>query len=142
MGAVGSSKVTLCRRAGFSSGHRYYQPSLSLAENERLYGSWLTSHGHGHNYVLEAYVKGQVDPATGMVINLRELDELLKNVIQPLDHAYLNDDVGYFRQVVPTTENIALFLFQEIEQRLDKSLVLCKIRLYEGDDLWVDVSQD
>ena len=135
--------VTVCRKVTFSCGHRYYRADFTDEENRRLYGSNYSEHGHGHNYVLEAYVEGEVDPETGMVINLRDLDSILLEVTSPLDHHYLNYDVPHFAEVVPTTENIASFCYTEIAKRLTwNHLRLKKVRLIEGGDLWVDCEQE
>ena len=133
-------RVTICRKVSFSSGHRNHRPDLSEAQNRELYGSSYSEHGHGHNYVLEAHVEGVLDTRTGMVMNLRDLDTILNNVTAPLDHHFLNYDVPHFGEVVPTTENLAAFCFQEIANQLpSEEFTLRRIRLFEGTDLWVDV---
>jgi 6-pyruvoyltetrahydropterin/6-carboxytetrahydropterin synthase len=133
-------RVTICRKISFSSGHRNYRSDLSEDENRELYGSSYSKHGHGHNYVLEAHVEGDFDSRTGMVMNLKDLDTILKNVTDPLDHHFLNYDVPYFRDIVPTTENLAAYCFQEIDSGLPSgTFTLRRIRLFEGNDLWVDV---
>ena len=134
-------QVTICRKVSFSSGHRYFQPQLSEEENLEVYGSSYSSSGHGHNFVLEAHFRGQIDPLTGMVINLKKIDQLLKEVVAPLDHHFLNQDVDYFKKVVPTTENIALYCYQQLQNKsysLPDHIELHRIRLFEGDDLWVE----
>lgn len=134
-----SPSVRLARRIYFSCGHRYYSPQLSEAENKKIFGACYTEYGHGHNYTLEAYIEGAIDPVTGMIINLSEVDEVLKAVTAPLDHHHLNFDVPHFKDHVPTTENIAAYLYKQIEGRLHgRALKLHKIRLYEYEDLWVD----
>jgi 6-pyruvoyltetrahydropterin/6-carboxytetrahydropterin synthase len=142
MCAAKANVVTICRKVKFSSGHRYFQPDLTDEENREVYGTSYSEHGHGHNYVLEAYVEGPIDPKTGMVINLKDLDAVLKEVTSPLDHHHLNFDVAHFRQVVPTTENIAAYCFTEIDKRLERRFRLRKVRLYEGSDLWADCRND
>jgi len=138
-----ADQVTICRKVTFSCAHRYHRTELTEAQNREIYGSSYTEHGHGHNYVLHAYVEGIIDPETGMVINLRDLDSILKDVIEPLDHHHLNLDVPYFAKVVPTTENIAAFCFSEIAKRLTLDHInLKKVRLVEGPDLWVDCEQE
>lgn len=131
--------VTVCRRISFSSGHRTYRPDLDEAGNRALYGPAYSPHGHGHNFILEAYLTGMVDPSTGMVVNLKEVDQWLKEVTDPLDHHFLNTDVPYFAGIVPTTENLAIYCYQELLKRIQGTPVqLTKIRLHEGADLWVD----
>ncbi len=133
--------VRLARRVHFSCGHRYFQPKLSEQENKEIFGLCYSEHGHGHNYVLEAYLEGPIDPLTGMVINLMQVDEILKTVTNELDHKHLNFDVPAFKDQVPTTENVVRFCFQRIQAELNKSAnraQLSAVRLYENDDLWVD----
>jgi len=131
--------VTICRRISFSSGHRYYNESLTEEENRRVFGNAYSRSGFGHNFILEAYVEGAVDPKTGMVINLRELDALLKEVVHPLDHHFLNTEVPYFNRIIPSAENIAVYCFDAVSERLDHTRVrLKRVRLYEGPDMWVD----
>jgi 6-pyruvoyltetrahydropterin/6-carboxytetrahydropterin synthase len=130
--------IVLSRKISFAAAHRYYQKSFSEEENERVFGRCYTPHGHGHNYVLEVSVQGEVDPQTGMVINLVDLDTILKEVVDPLDHHHLNFDVPAFVELVPTTENIAWHCFSEIKKRLPKGVTLHRARLYESDDLWAD----
>ncbi len=129
--------ISLSRQIRFSAGHRYYQPAFSDAENKKIFGRCYTEHGHGHNYLLEVTVTGAIDEKTGMIINLTDLDKALKEVIQPLDHQHLNFDVPYFKNVVPTTENIAKYCFQELKKHLT-SVKLVRTRLYETEDLWAD----
>jgi 6-pyruvoyltetrahydropterin/6-carboxytetrahydropterin synthase len=135
----GANLVTICRKTTFSCGLRYARADLTESENRNLYGSSYSKHGHGYNYVLKAYVEGPIDPETGMVINLRDLDSILAEVTKPLDHHFLNYDVPYFAEVVPTTENIAVYCFREIAKHLIWDHVrLKKVRILEGPDLWVD----
>ncbi len=131
----------LARRAHFSCGHRYYQPALSEEANREIFGSCYSEHGHGHNYILEAYLEGPIDPLTGMVINLMDVDAILKVVTGELDHRHLNFDVPAFKDEVPTTENVAKFCFRRIQEELEKGASpakLTSVRLYENEDLWVD----
>ena len=132
--------VTLSRKIVFSSAHRYVNPDFSEAQNIEAFGACYNEHGHGHNYVLEAYLNGPISKQTGMVINLKEVDSILKEVIAPFDHHHLNFDIEEFKTAVPTTENIATLLFKKLSIRFSQlNVTLAKVRLYEGDDLWVDV---
>ena len=143
MTPVESNRVTICRRISFSSGHRYFNEELSEEENRRIYGEAYSENGFGHNFVLEAYVEGKIDTKTGMVINLQDLDSVLKGVINPLDHHFLNTDVPYFRKTVPTVENLAVYCFSSIEKKLDQLQVSLRlVRVYEGPDMWVDYPAD
>jgi 6-pyruvoyltetrahydropterin/6-carboxytetrahydropterin synthase len=104
--------VHLTRRYRFSAAHRLHNEALSAEENAGLYGKCNNPRGHGHEYVLEATVGGEVDPATGMVMDLTELDRLVKHeVLDRFDHMHLNLDVENFRVRVPTTENLCIEIY-------------------------------
>jgi 6-pyruvoyltetrahydropterin/6-carboxytetrahydropterin synthase len=135
------SEVHITRVVGFSAAHRYHSDALSEEENRRVFGKCNRPHGHGHNYRLEVTVGGEVDPVTGMVMNLADLDRLLKEqVVEPLDHSFLNHDVEHFANVVPTSENIALWLRERLRPALDELGVRLEcLRLYESDDLYAEV---
>ncbi len=95
----------------FSAAHRLASPRLSYEENVEIYGKCARPHGHGHNYHLEVTVKGQIDPRTGMIADLSELQKAIDDyVVEPFDHTFLNKDIPYFEQVVPTAENIAVHI--------------------------------
>jgi 6-pyruvoyltetrahydropterin/6-carboxytetrahydropterin synthase len=111
----GAVKVELGRRYRFAASHRLHTAQLSEEENYRVFGKCNNPYGHGHNYVLEVRLSGPVDPATGMIANLAELDAFVeREVLEPLDHKSLNEDVAAFRDTVPTTENLC----EEIYRRL------------------------
>lgn len=134
------TRVTICRKISFSSAHRYWRPDLTEEENRAIYGSKYSPHGHGHNFVLEASLEGVMDPETGMVVNLKDLDADLKAITDPLDHHHLNLDVPFFAETVPTTENIAAYCFAELQKCYPGGDIhVRKVRLYEGSDLWVDI---
>lgn len=136
-------KARLARRVHFSSGHRYFSDQLSEQENQRVFGSCYSPYGHGHNYILEAYFEGPIDPVTGMVINLSDVDRILKEATDPLDHHHLNYDIPHFKKIVPTCENIAQYLYDEIEKKIaGQNIKLFKVRLFESEDLWADVGSE
>lgn len=123
-------KISLTRRYRFAASHRLHNPKFSDAENQRLYGKCNNPYGHGHNYVLEVTLTGPVDPATGMIANLGELDPFVEQrVIEGFDHKYLNEEIAEFQGAVPTTENVA----REIYRRLRDFPVakLEKVRIEE-----------
>jgi 6-pyruvoyltetrahydropterin/6-carboxytetrahydropterin synthase len=130
--------ICLSRRIGFSSAHRYYQKKFSEEKNKQVFGRCYTEYGHGHNYILEVTLGGEVDKDTGMVINLVDVDRILKEVTDPLDHQHLNFDVPAFKETVPTTENIAKHCFFEVKKRLPTGVNLVRTRLFENDSLWAD----
>lgn len=131
-------KTYLTRRITFSSAHRYFQKNFSDAENRKIFGKCYSEHGHGHNYVLDVTLCGEVDPLTGMVINLVDVDSILKDVTDPLDHHHLNFDVPEFQETVPTTENIAKYCFEKVAAKLPKGVSLSRARIFEADNLWAD----
>lgn len=112
----GELKVELGRRYRFAASHRLHNAQLSAAENQRVYGKCNNPHGHGHNYTLEIRVSGSVDPATGMIANLADLDQFVqREVLDAFDHRSLNEDVPAFRETVPTTENLCAEIFQRLK---------------------------
>lgn len=109
-------KLSLTRRYRFSASHRLHRASLSEEENFRLYGKCNNVHGHGHNYVLEVTITGPVDPATGMIANLGELDPFVeREVIEPFDYKYLNEEVPEFAVEIPTTENVCREVYRRLQ---------------------------
>jgi 6-pyruvoyltetrahydropterin/6-carboxytetrahydropterin synthase len=123
-------KAYLGRRYRLSASHRLHTPALSEAENREVYGKCANPHGHGHNYTVEVLVGGEIDPATGMVCDLGELDGCVgREVLEPFDHQNLNT-LDAFRNRVPTTENLCI----EIEKRLRGALrgdLSLKVRVEE-----------
>jgi len=110
-------KIELGRRYKFSSSHRLHSEKLSEQENRSVYGKCNNPYGHGHNYVLEVCVSGAVDPATGMIANLVDLDGFVeREVIEPFDHKLLNEEVAAFRQNVPTTENLCKEIYRRLKR--------------------------
>jgi 6-pyruvoyltetrahydropterin/6-carboxytetrahydropterin synthase len=112
----GALKTSLTRRYQFASSHRLHRPKFSEAENTRIYGKCSNPYGHGHNYVLEVTVTGPVDPATGMIANLGELDPFVaREVVEAFDHKYLNEEVAEFAENVPTAENICREIYRRLK---------------------------
>lgn len=131
--------MVITRKIEFSASHVCRNPSLSEDENRRLFGGAANPHGHGHNYVLEVSVEGRPDPVTGMVLDLKELKDLLdREVVQPFDHRFLNFEVPPFDQVIPTAENVARDIWRRLEPHLNGGPKLRRVRLYETPDLYVD----
>jgi len=108
--------IALGRRYRFAASHRLHSDKLSEKENHRVYGKCNNPYGHGHNYTLEVRVSGAVDPATGMIANLPDLDAFVDQaVIEPFDHRSLQDEVSSFREIVPTTENLCIEIFRRLK---------------------------
>ena len=109
-------KVTLTRRYSFSASHRLHSSKMTEAENERLYGKCNNPYGHGHNYEVEVTLAGPIDPATGMIANLAELDAFVqKQVLADFDHRYLNEEIPVFKKTVPTTENLCIEIYNRLK---------------------------
>src|ERR1700687_6208960 len=108
--------MLITRRAEFSSSHVCAHPSLSAEQNRELYGAASNPNGHGHNYVLEVTLAGDPDPATGMIFDLKTLKEIInKNVVEPMDHRFLNHEVSPLDRIVPTAENLAAEIWNRLE---------------------------
>jgi 6-pyruvoyltetrahydropterin/6-carboxytetrahydropterin synthase len=108
--------VELGRRYRFAASHRLHSPQLSEEENWRVFGKCNNPYGHGHNYILEVSLSGKIDPATGMIANLADLDAFVEcRVLEEFDHHSLNEDVAAFREKVPTTENLCIEIFRRLQ---------------------------
>lgn len=130
--------VYLTRKAEFSASHFYHNPEFSAEENRRLFGKCNNPNGHGHNYTLEVTVKGEVNPQSGFVVDLKQLKEVLEHeVLSVLDHRFLNKEVAEFAKAIPTTENLAITIWQRLEPKM-KIARLHRVRVYETNDLFVD----
>jgi 6-pyruvoyltetrahydropterin/6-carboxytetrahydropterin synthase len=122
--------VTVTRRVHFNAAHRLHAPSLTDAENRRIFGLCNNPNFHGHNYDLDVSVEGEVDPVTGYVADLGVVKRIAEEtVVAALDHKNLNLDVPEFRTVNPTAENIAILIWKKLEGRLPGKLV--RIVLWE-----------
>ena len=109
-------RAYLSRRYHFSAAHRLHAPSLSAEQNQTTFGKCNNPYGHGHNYTVEVTYGGQVDQATGMVTNLADLDAYAhEHLLEPFDHTNLNT-LGFFSDLVPTTENLAVELHRIFTQ--------------------------
>jgi len=133
-----SSIVYLTRKAEFSASHLYHNPTFSPEENQRVFGKCNNPNGHGHNYVLEVTVKGEVDTTTGFVVDLKKLKDLMHSeVLDALDHRFLNKEIPEFSTLIPTTENIAIVCWQRLAHKFTAAK-LHRVRVYETPDLFAD----
>lgn len=126
--------VLLTKRIEFAASHRYHNPRWDAGTNRAAFGACNNPHGHGHNYLVEVTVGGDVDPVTGMVVNLYDLKQVLEQVLIEFDHKHLNLDTPYFATLIPTTENIARVLWRLLSQHPEIG-ELTKLTLYEDEDL-------
>ena len=138
---MNNENIVITKTFEFSASHRYWREDWSTEKNEQIFGLCTSPYGHGHNYELHVSVNGEVNPQTGMIINLSDLKKLVNHILDKFDHKFLNIDTPYFKDIIPTTENLALILFDLIDQELagKGKFGLFKIRLYEKNDLYVDV---
>ncbi|MBT3524250.1 6-carboxytetrahydropterin synthase [Flavobacteriaceae bacterium] len=124
-------KVTVSRKAHFNAAHRLFVENWSDEKNQNLFGKCSNSNFHGHNYELIVDVRGEVDLVTGVVIDLKELKDIIKNEVEELlDHKNLNLDVPYFKKVIPTAENICIFIWNILRDKISNDNEL-SVTLYE-----------
>jgi 6-pyruvoyltetrahydropterin/6-carboxytetrahydropterin synthase len=136
-GSRGATIAKVSRRETFNAAHQLYDPARSDEENERLFGKCM--HLHGHNYVLEVVVAGEIQAGTGYVLDLKHLSDVIhRRVIQDVDHRNLNSDVPWLRGLIPTAENLALAFWERIRSELPEGQ-LHTVRLWETDKNWAEV---
>ena len=129
--------VLVGRRESFNAAHQLYDPDLSEAENRRLFGKCANL--HGHNYVVEVVVAGEIDRTTGYVLDLKLLSDVItRQVIRDVDHRNLNTDVSWLSGRLPTTENLAQAFWDRLEPELPDGL-LWSVRVWETDKNWAEV---
>ncbi|MGK7873560.1 MAG: 6-pyruvoyl tetrahydropterin synthase family protein [Xenococcaceae cyanobacterium] len=127
-------EASLTIKTHFSAAHRLALPELSYEKNSEIYGKCARPNGHGHNYHLEVSVTGEIDQRTGMLVDLGALQKVIDDyVVEPFDHTFLNKDIPYFAQVVPTAENIAIYIAQLLQQPIQAlGAELDKVKLIES----------
>lgn len=128
--------VYLTRRECLSACHRLHSQYLTDAENLETFGKCNNPNGHGHNYAIEVTVKGRVDPKTGMVMNITDLKKVMNQAIMDqIDHKNIDLDIPYFKEnrVVSTTENVTVFMWNEVKCRLPQNVHLHEIKVWETD---------
>ncbi len=126
--------VYLTRRTTFSASHRLWSSQLSEEENYAVYDKCANPNGHGHNYVLEVTVRGNVDPRTGMVLNLTDMKRITnEQVINWVDHKHLNYDVPWLEGVIPTAEMLAIKFWERLEREFPEGL-LYEVSLHETEN--------
>lgn len=130
--------VLITRRETFSAGHTLYNPAWDDERNRAVFGKCSNPSGHGHNYVLEVSLSGDVDPDTGFVYDLSELSSLVRKlIITDVDHRNLNVDVEWLRGVIPTTENLACAFWERLDANLPGGR-LYSVRLGETEKNWAE----
>ena len=137
--AAASMTVLVSRRETFNAAHQLRDPSLSEVENRRVYGKCANL--HGHNYVLEVVVAGQIDQATGYVVDLKEVSDIISTrIIEDVDHRNLNTDVPWLEGLIPTAENLAVAFWERISSALPSGS-LRSVRVWETDKNWAEVGE-
>ena len=124
-------KITVCRKAHFNAAHKLHNKNWSKEENTKVFGKCSNENFHGHNYELIVKIYGEIDQNTGMVIDLSYLKKIIeKEIEEELDHKNLNLDIPYFKNIIPTTENLAIYIWKKLNKAIELN---CKITvvLYE-----------
>ena len=132
--------ASLTRRVRFAAAHRYRRPEWSDAKNEEVFGLCARPSFHGHSYVCDVTVRGEIDPKTGFAADLALLDRVLAaEVVQRFDHRNINTDIPEFADglLVPTGENLARFIFERVERALGPAATLLHVRVAEDESLAV-----
>jgi 6-pyruvoyltetrahydropterin/6-carboxytetrahydropterin synthase len=133
-------QLRISRREGFNAAHQLRDPARSDEENRRLYGKCVNV--HGHNYVVEVVVSGEIDPATGYVMDLKQLSDLMASqIINQVDHRNLNTDIEWLRDRIPTAENLALAFWDRLRPHLAAGS-LRTVRVYETEKSSAECSAD
>jgi len=127
-------EATLTVKSHFSAAHRLALPQLTQAENDEIYGKCARINGHGHNYHLEVRVAGEIHPRTGIIVDLAALEQIIDDyILEPFDHTFLNKDIPYFAEVVPTAENIAAYIAKQLQEPIRRlGAELDRIKLIES----------
>jgi 6-pyruvoyltetrahydropterin/6-carboxytetrahydropterin synthase len=134
-----ATTVLVSRRESFNAAHELRDPSLSEAENRRLFGKCANL--HGHNYILEVVVTGDIDRSTGYVLDLKVLSDVIsRQIIEDVDHRNLNTDVPWLEGLIPTAENLAAAFWERIRSELPAGS-LRSVRVWETDKNWAEVGE-
>ncbi|NNF36135.1 MAG: 6-carboxytetrahydropterin synthase [Saprospiraceae bacterium] len=131
-------KVYLTRIEKFNAAHRLWVDDWSEEKNFEQFGKCANKNWHGHNYTLEVTVSGSPDPVTGFIVDVKKLSKIIhKEVVDHLDHRNLNLDVPFTRDVMPTTENMAIIIWRRLQDKLE-GCQLHKIKLEETDKIYAE----
>ncbi len=131
VGADIEEHVVLTRIFKFCASHRLFIPKLSEKENSAIFGQCSNPAGHGHDYLVEVGVIGEIDPESGMVINLRSFDKLATPIIEELDYKWIDKDIPFFRENVSTVENIGKYFWKKFSEIVPEG-VLFRIKVWEN----------
>lgn len=130
--------IYVTRREVFSASHRLFNAEFSDEENQQAFGKCCGAYGHGHNYILEVVVAGEINPSTGYVIDLKILKKIIReNIVDKMDHKHLNYEVDFMKDVIPTAENIAVSIWNQLENKIPDG-ELFSIKVYETENNYVE----
>jgi 6-pyruvoyltetrahydropterin/6-carboxytetrahydropterin synthase len=130
--------IYVTRREVFSAAHRLFNPELSDAENDLIFDKCNNINGHGHNYVLEVVVAGEINPKTGYVIDLKKLKKIIKEfVISKVDHKHLNFDTDFLKGKIPTAENIAVGIWYQLVDKIEEGK-LYSVKVFETENNYAE----
>jgi len=128
----------ITRKEHFNAAHKLYNSNWSKEQNDLVFGKCANSNWHGHNYNLFVTVKGEANPDTGFIMNVKELSEIIQRVvIEKLDHRNLNQDVDFLQGIFPSTENLARAIWQQLEPHITEAQLHC-IKLYETENIYAE----
>ena len=131
--------VYLTRHEHFNAAHKLSNPKWTKEKNDQIFGKCANENWHGHNYELMITVKGEVDPETGFIIDAKHLSWLItEHITEKLDHRNLNLDVPFLKNILPSTENVAIAIWGQLEPQLPKNVKLHCVKLYETDRIGVE----
>lgn len=126
--------IYVTRRATFNAAHRVFNPNLSDEENSKIFGKCSNPNWHGHNYILEVVVAGEINPETGYLIDLKDLKEIINEyVVEKVDHKNLNLEVDFMKGIQPSAENITIQIWKQLEKKIPSGK-LYSVKLYETEN--------
>jgi 6-pyruvoyltetrahydropterin/6-carboxytetrahydropterin synthase len=131
----------LTRVYHFSAAHRLHSEKYSDEENYRIFGKCNNPRGHGHDYYIEVKVTGDIDPETGMVVNLSEMDEMMRDIVEELDHTRLDIEIPFFREFQPSGENIVKYIWLRLQPKM-KTATLYRLKLWETPDNYFEYFEE
>lgn len=131
--------VYLTRIEHFNAAHKLYNPRWSKEKNEEMFGVCANENWHGHNFDLHVTVKGTIDADTGFLMDVKKLSKLInEKILEELDHKNLNMDVPFLKDMMCTTENLAVTIWQQLAPHLPQNVQLHAIKLYETPRIYVE----
>ncbi|RCL75173.1 MAG: 6-carboxytetrahydropterin synthase [Flavobacteriales bacterium] len=126
--------MKVCRRVNFNAAHRLYRKDWSDEKNDAVFGKCNNPNFHGHNYILEVWIEGDIDPETGYVIDLKILKDIInEEIVERFDHRNLNLDCSEFENLIPTAENIIMVSWNLLRSRFNEKFKL-KLKLWETEN--------